>query len=45
MASAKTIDVRIEPKAASEMTFSSIAKNEKEIIEESLVSKSENGSR
>lgn len=39
MASAKTIDVRIEPKAASDVTFSSIAKNEKEFIEEFLVSK------
>lgn len=39
MASAKTIDVRIEPKGSSDVTFSSIAKSEKDFIEEFLLSK------
>lgn len=39
MASAKTIDLRIEPKAGSDVTFSSIGKAEKEYIEDFLASK------
>ncbi|KAG8774406.1 FACT complex subunit, partial [Serendipita sp. 397] len=39
MASGKTIDLRIEPKAGSDVTFSSIAKGEKDQIEEFLTSK------
>jgi structure-specific recognition protein 1 len=39
MASAKTLDLRIEPKAGSDVTFSSIGKNEKEYIEEFLAAK------
>jgi len=39
MASAKTIDLRIEPKAGSDVTFSSMGKNEKEHIEEFLSTK------
>lgn len=39
MTSARTIDLRIEPKSSSDITFSSVAKNEKDYIEEFLVLK------
>jgi hypothetical protein len=38
-ASAKTIDLRIEPKGGSDVTLSSIAKSEKDHIEEFLTAK------
>lgn len=39
MASGKTIDIRIEPKGGADVTFSSIAKGEKEHIDEFLAAK------